>query len=70
MYGRRLVLEWAAQDESIDDLRAKTARLASASRGNEGGDGDSQGNSTKKKLQRYFQTRPAKANNDEEEDDE
>lgn len=69
MYGRRLVLEWAAQDESIDDLRAKTARLASASRGNEG-DGDSQGNSTKKKLQRYFQTRPAKANNDEEDDDE
>ena len=26
MYGRRLVLEWAAQDDTVDDLRVKTAK--------------------------------------------
>lgn len=25
LYGRRLVCEWAAQDEGLDELRAKTA---------------------------------------------
>ena len=25
LYGRRLVTEWAAQDESLDELRTKTA---------------------------------------------
>lgn len=25
LYGRRLVCEWAAQDEGLDNLRAKTA---------------------------------------------
>ena len=25
MYGRRLVLEWAEEEETVDDLRRKTA---------------------------------------------
>ncbi|ODM98908.1 putative RNA-binding protein 19 [Orchesella cincta] len=70
LYGRRLVIEWASQDETIEDLRAKTARLASHSK-----DGveqqESEGGSTKQKLSRYFQTHTmaSKADQDEEEDE-
>uniref|UniRef100_A0A915JE72 RRM domain-containing protein n=1 Tax=Romanomermis culicivorax TaxID=13658 RepID=A0A915JE72_ROMCU len=28
LYGRRLVLEWAAEDENLDDLRLKIAQLS------------------------------------------
>lgn len=65
LYGRRLVLEWAAQEETIDDLRAKTARLASASKFD--GDNVNKG-STKKRLALYFQSKGAATRDKEDED--
>ncbi|CAL8135621.1 unnamed protein product [Orchesella dallaii] len=68
LYGRRLVIEWASQDETSEDLRAKTTRLANLSK--DGGERREDGGSTKKKLVRYFESHPLVPKADEEEEEE
>ncbi|CAL8130979.1 unnamed protein product [Orchesella dallaii] len=68
LYGRRLVIEWASQDETIEDLRAKTTRLANLSK--DGGERREDGGSTKKQLARYFESHPLVPKADEEEEEE
>jgi len=68
LYGRRLVIEWASQDETIEHLRAKTARLASLSKSKDGTEQqNSEGGSTKM-LNRYLQSHAPSANADQDED--
>jgi len=53
LYGRRLVIEWAAQQESVEDLRQKTAKQYSHHVAAQKED-ENKG-STKQKLMRYFE---------------
>ncbi len=73
MYGRRLVLEWAEKDPSIQQLVDKVSKqYASAIKGQQGQGSTS---STKKQLKRYFESETndsssKKGRQDVEQDDE
>jgi hypothetical protein len=71
MYGRRLVLEWAEKDPSIQQLVDKVSKqYASAIKGQQGQ--GSTTSSTKKQLKRYFEseTNDSSSKKGRQEDDE
>jgi RNA recognition motif-containing protein len=55
IYGRRLVLEWAQKDASVEELREKVSKQYDRQQSGEKS-AASGGSSTKKQLKRYFDT--------------
>jgi len=67
LYGRRLVLEWAKKEETVENLREKTAKRFELQAA---GSREKQKTSTKKAITRYFNAQDLqKSNKDKEEDD-
>ncbi len=67
LYGRRLVLEWAQHEETVEELRQKTATKfdLQTSGAREGAK-----SSTKKNMSRYFNAQPKKKKGEDDDEDE
>jgi len=66
LYGRRLVLEWAKKEETVETLREKTAKRFELQTA---GAREKQKTSTKKAITRYFNAQDLQKSNKDKEDD-